>query len=106
VAASLLHSLALDELVVDSRQAYVQAAIALGLDAPRRQRLRAKLCAALTQSTLFSAQAVLPWLEASFLEVVGRHRLQQVPCHFDVDEHMLSALNRHRAQAHPMAHPS
>jgi predicted O-linked N-acetylglucosamine transferase (SPINDLY family) len=106
VAASLLHSLALDELVVDSRQAYVQAAIALGLDAPRRARLRAKLCAALAQSTLFSAQAVLPWLEASFLEVVGRHRLQQVPCHFDVDEHMLSALNRHRAQAHAMAHRS
>ena len=64
MAASLLHTIGLPELVTDSRDGYVQLAITLARDAARRQALRDKLAQLLPVSNLFNPQRLTRQLEA------------------------------------------
>ena len=67
VAASLLRSAGLDELVLDSAQDYVDAACALGSDRAARDALRARLAQGI--GTLYDAARLARELEALYLRM-------------------------------------
>lgn len=75
VAASLLDAVGLPELITDTPEAYVQAAVALAQDAPRRQRLREQLLAARHTASLFDAALRARELEAAF-RMMHERRMQ------------------------------
>ncbi len=66
VAASLLHAVALDELICDDRAAYRDTALALATDAPRRARLHTHLLAQREHSALFDGALFARRLEALY----------------------------------------
>ncbi|MGE9761832.1 tetratricopeptide repeat protein [Pseudomonas sp. PDM20] len=66
MAGSLLHALGLDELSTRHRADYVQLAIRLANDAPKREELRRTLGERLATSTLYRPEVFAPQLEALF----------------------------------------
>ncbi len=66
MAASLLHTVGLSELVVTDSASYRQLALALAQDAPRRAALRAALAARVPASPLFQPQRFARQLDALF----------------------------------------
>lgn len=72
VAASLLHSVGLDELVCDDAGSYVGKAIALAGDAPRCTDLRARLQAQRSASTLFDGAGFARDIEALYQRMWAR----------------------------------
>lgn len=73
VAASLNHHLGLDELIADSDQAYVDLAIALGLDRRRLQDLRDRTQAARRTASLFDMAGYARDFEALLTAMFKRH---------------------------------
>jgi predicted O-linked N-acetylglucosamine transferase (SPINDLY family) len=73
VAASLLHTLGLDELVCTELAAYVECAIRLGRDDGARTALRARLEQARTDSPLFDGRRFATDLTHLLLRMVQRH---------------------------------
>jgi predicted O-linked N-acetylglucosamine transferase (SPINDLY family) len=53
VAAGLLHAMGVPELITDSLEAYESLAVELGLNASKRNALRAKMCSLRTNCALF-----------------------------------------------------
>jgi predicted O-linked N-acetylglucosamine transferase (SPINDLY family) len=72
MAASLLHSLGLDELIAQDRAAYIDLAIALAADRPRLQALRTALAARLPDSPLFDPQRFARDLERLFQAMLAQ----------------------------------
>jgi len=72
VAASLLHAVALDELVCGDVGAYRDTVLALAADASRRERLRAHLLQQRTASPLFDGERCARDLEQLFLRMWER----------------------------------
>lgn len=79
VAASLLTTLGLPELIVTSRADYADLAVALVSDIPRLAALKAKLQAACAASRLFDTEAYTRDLEAAYLRMAEIHRAGRPP---------------------------
>jgi predicted O-linked N-acetylglucosamine transferase (SPINDLY family) len=73
VAASLNHHLGLDDMNVDSDQAYVERAITLGTDRSRLQELRARAQAARRNEGLFDMAGYAHDFEALLTAMFKRH---------------------------------
>lgn len=73
VAASLLHTVGLPELVTETAQDYEALAIALARDPARLQALRDKLHAQKASSPLFNARQAARDIEAAYLAMHRRH---------------------------------
>lgn len=73
VAASLLHAVGLDELVAADRDDYVDKAVALAGDAPRRTALKAHLEAQRHTSPLFDTPGMARDLEAAYAALWREH---------------------------------
>ena len=84
VAASLLHAVGLEELVVDSAAGYEALARDLARDPTRIRALKARLAAARTTAPLFDSAGFARSLESAY-ETVRRRRLEgRPPESFDV----------------------
>ena len=79
VAASLLHTVGLDELVCADADAYTALAIALAGDAPRRAALRERLLAQRRDGVLFDGAAFARDIEALYLRMWARAVAGQPP---------------------------
>ena len=74
VAASLLAAVGLPELVARDVDGYVELAIALARDEPRRRQLRAHLDGPGRASALFDTAATTAALEAAYLKMAEQYR--------------------------------
>jgi protein O-GlcNAc transferase len=74
VAASLLHAVSLPELIAEDVAGYVNAAIALALDADARRRLREHLAGPGRLSPLFDTAATTAALETAYLTMADQYR--------------------------------
>lgn len=83
VAASLLHAVALPELVCESEAGYDATVRALCADAPRRAALRAHLVAQRTASALFDGARFARDLEALYERMWARAAAGLPPEHLD-----------------------
>jgi predicted O-linked N-acetylglucosamine transferase (SPINDLY family) len=81
VAASLLHSVALDELVCDDARGYVEKVVALAADAPRRAQLRAHIATQRSASTLFDGASFARDIEALYQRMWARAAAGLPPTH-------------------------
>lgn len=72
MAASLLHSLGMDQLVAADRQAYIDLAIALASEPLRLQQCRNALAASLQSSTLFDPLGFAADLERLFRAMLAQ----------------------------------
>lgn len=85
VAASLLHSIGLPELVTDCRDAYLDLARRLALDKTRRSALRKKLATRRLKSPLFDTAGFTRDLETLYSRIWADHEKGvQVPICVDV----------------------
>lgn len=73
VAASLLHTLGLPELIVTSKADYAALAIALARDPARLAALRARLAEARQSAPLFDTAGYTRYLERGFAAAIARH---------------------------------
>mgnify|MGYP000367850550 CR=1 FL=1 len=73
VAASLNHAVGLDALVCDDVAHYEERIVALALDRPERERLRAHLARARTDSALFDSERFTRDIEALYERMLARH---------------------------------
>jgi len=81
VAASLLHTIGLDELIADDVPAYSAQVIALAGDAPRRAALRERLAASRLSTPLFDGAAFAKDIEALYRRMWERAVAGQAPAH-------------------------
>lgn len=79
VAGSLLHAAGLPELVTHDLDAYERLALALGRDAPRLARLRARLAGLRAGAPLFDVPRYTRDLEALYATMWQRHCRGQAP---------------------------
>jgi predicted O-linked N-acetylglucosamine transferase (SPINDLY family) len=79
VAASLLHSVGLPELIADSREQYEAMAIELARDPPRRDQLRQKLSE--SRTSLFDTAQYTRNLETLFSRMVELYQSGAPPTH-------------------------
>jgi protein O-GlcNAc transferase len=84
VAASLLTTLGLHELIVDSHQAYEELAIALASDARRLAALRSRLEEARLDTPLFDTEGFTRLMESAYRTMLDRCRNGLPPDHFDI----------------------
>lgn len=84
VAASLLHTLGLPELVTASAQAYEDAAIALATRPAALAALRERLAAARISSPLFDGRQHARHMEAAYLAMLARLDAGQPPAPLEV----------------------
>ncbi|WP_417310224.1 tetratricopeptide repeat protein [Devosia sp.] len=84
VAASLLTAIDMPELIVDSREAYVETAVAIGNDPARAAALKEKLAQNRETSPLFDMESYTRHLEAAFTAMVERARQGLPPDHIEV----------------------
>jgi protein O-GlcNAc transferase len=84
VAASLLSAVGLPELIVDSEEAYENAALQLANDPAKSRKIRQKLEANRLTGTLFNTQLFTRRLEAAYTTMHERHRAHLPPDHFAV----------------------
>jgi protein O-GlcNAc transferase len=85
VAASLLTSLGLSELITDSLQAYETAALRLAQEPAELQRLKDKLARARQEGPLFDAARFARHMESAYGTMLARLRGRQKPVAFQVD---------------------
>ena len=81
VAASLLHTLGLDELVCADRDAYRALVLALCADAAKRSALRDHLCTRRDSNPLFDGRRFARNIEALYLRMWERAASGQSPAH-------------------------
>ena len=81
VAASVLTSAGLPELIAADREDYERLAIALAADPSPLERIRRKLAAARSTAPLFDTPACARNLEALFSSMYQRHRAGLPPAH-------------------------
>jgi len=86
VAASLLHAIAMPELVTDTVQEYEALAVALAQDLARLQRLREKLAVNRLTTPLFNTARFARNMEAAYAEMIARWRRGEAPAHFSVPQ--------------------
>ena len=86
VAASLVYAAGIDELAVDSLQAYEELAIALGNDRERLGALRQRLHAGLGSCPLFDTARTARNLERAYALMWAIHQQGQGPAPFSVLE--------------------
>lgn len=84
MAASLLHTIGLPELIADDREEYAQLAISLAQHAGRRAQIRNRLAKLLPETSLFKPRRFARQLEALFQEMheqarTGQRRIITVP---------------------------
>jgi predicted O-linked N-acetylglucosamine transferase (SPINDLY family) len=84
MAASLLRTLGLTELICTSLQDYETLAVALASDARRRSECRTRLLAARGQATLFDSQQHTRYLEAAYRHMSQLQLAGERPRHFSV----------------------
>jgi predicted O-linked N-acetylglucosamine transferase (SPINDLY family) len=84
VAASLLNSVGLPELVTHSLQDYEALALALAREPQRLAVLRERLASNRLTSPLFDTPALARQMEAAFTAMVKRHQLGQPPALIDL----------------------
>jgi predicted O-linked N-acetylglucosamine transferase (SPINDLY family) len=85
VAASLLGTLGLDELVAGDVAAYSALVVALAGDAPRRATLRAELVARRTTMPLFDGAAFARDIESLYRRMWQRAVTGQAPAHLPAE---------------------
>ena len=85
VAASLLHTVGLDELIAGDVAAYSARVIALAGDAPRRAALRERLAASRHATPLFDGAAFAADIEALYRRMWGRAVIGQAPTHLPAE---------------------
>lgn len=78
-AATLLATLGLEELIVDSYEAYEDTAVALGLDPDARAALRARLAAARASSPLFDTARWVRDAERAYERIWDLHLRGEAP---------------------------
>lgn len=84
VAASLLDSIGLPELAVESLDAYIEAAVRLGSRPDELVALKAKLAGNREVWPLFDTQGYVRYLEQAYLTMWERHLAGQPPESFNV----------------------
>jgi predicted O-linked N-acetylglucosamine transferase (SPINDLY family) len=84
VAASLLRTMELPELVTTSPQQYEDLAVALAVDPERLQELREKLAHKRSSSPLFDTPLFARHLEAAYMAMQARHQDGLPPDHIDL----------------------
>jgi predicted O-linked N-acetylglucosamine transferase (SPINDLY family) len=84
VGASLLNTLGLPELIVDSQQAYEDLAVALADDSDRLARLKSKLEAARLTTPLFDTEAFTRVMESAYRAMLDRCRDGLPPEHLEI----------------------
>lgn len=84
VAASLLHSVGLPELVTETVADYEARALELARDPEELARVRAKLLAQRDSAPLFDTPLFARGLEAAYREMAHRHRAGEKPAAFAV----------------------
>ncbi len=85
VAASLLHTVGLDELVCADADAYTALAIELAGDAPRRVALRERLLAQGSDGVLFDGATFARDIESLYLRMWSRAVAGQAPAHLPAE---------------------
>src|SRR5262249_43500573 len=85
VAASLLNSLGLQELVATSSLEYEALAVGLARDPVRLAAIRQKLSENRTRSILFNAERQARNLEAVFLKMHQRRLAMLPPAHIELE---------------------
>jgi predicted O-linked N-acetylglucosamine transferase (SPINDLY family) len=83
VAASLLHTIGLPELITDSISQYEDLAVALAADPARLAQLRAKLSKQRLTSALFDTERYTRNLEAAYQQIHARYHSGAAPIHVD-----------------------
>jgi predicted O-linked N-acetylglucosamine transferase (SPINDLY family) len=84
VAASLLTTLGLPELIVDSHQAYEELAVALANDPPRLAALKSRLQEARLQTPLFDTVGFTRLMESAYRTMLDRCRNGLPPDHLEI----------------------
>jgi len=84
VGASLCRNVGLDELVVDSPQAYEELALALARDPGRLAALRTRLITGRASHPLFDIEGYRRGVEAAFATMLTRYRAGASPAPFAV----------------------
>jgi predicted O-linked N-acetylglucosamine transferase (SPINDLY family) len=84
VAASLLSTLGLPQLIAENLADYEQRALRLARERPELDALRARLAANRASSTLFDTQRLCRHLESAFGIMCERWRRGEAPAGFDV----------------------
>lgn len=82
VAGSLNHHLGMDELNVDSDEAFVTLAVRYGLDVAYRTAVREKLARQIRQSGLFDIRAYAQDFKALLMRMAVHHRAGGIPDNF------------------------
>lgn len=88
VAASLLNSVNMPELITTSQDAYESLAIELALNSEKLDGIKKKLIGNLPTSALFNSRAFTKYLELAFEEMYRRHRSKLKPEDFFVKDLM------------------
>ena len=98
VAASLLHTIGLDELIAADVAAYSALVIALAGDAPRRAALRAELAARRGTTPLFDGAAFARDIESLYLRMWQRAVTGQAPAHLPAERTARARLSLTRGR--------
>jgi predicted O-linked N-acetylglucosamine transferase (SPINDLY family) len=85
VAASLLNSVGLPELITHSSEEYEAAAIELARDREKLNAIKGKLAANRLTASLFDTPRYTRHLEAAYEAMYQRHQARLPPEHIDVD---------------------
>ncbi len=86
VAASLLTSVGLPELIVSDRASFIRTAVDLASNRVRLSNLRAKLAANALNAPLFDTRRTTRHLERAFKVMIERHRRGEAPSSLTVEE--------------------
>lgn len=84
VAASVLHTLGLPELVAPDTETFVARAVALAADPAARADLRARLATAVATRPPFEVRQLVRYVEAAYRTMAARARANLPPADFDV----------------------
>ena len=84
VAASVLHSAGLPELVTLTREDYIEQAVRLAMQPKLLAALRSRLQATISDCALFNAPAFTRHLEAALSRAVERHEAGSPPADIDI----------------------
>jgi predicted O-linked N-acetylglucosamine transferase (SPINDLY family) len=86
VGASLLNTLGIPELIVQTPEEYEEMAVQLAGDATRLAALRQKLAERHSQQPLFDGRYFARHLEAAYIAIYARHQTGAVPDHLRIDK--------------------
>jgi len=86
VAASLLHSLDLSDLVVTSQDEYLSLSVGLAKNPFRLEKIRQRLALKVERNNLFDGQRFARKIEAAYETMYSRYKKGLQPDHFDVSD--------------------